>query len=592
MISINTKTDKEIRQSKIERLMEGVNVWVSFYRANPHRFAKDFLNLNLDRFQQIILCMMFRFSNVVYLASRGGGKSFLLGIFCAIYCILYPGSRICLASKTRKQATEVLDKINEVLIPLSQNLRYEISEVKISTNDAYISFKNDSRIVVVTAAESARHNRATVLVVDEYRLVDKNTIDTVLRKFLTSRRHPAYLDKPEYRDYPQERTKELYASSCWYEVHWSYELVRSYVVNMIRGRSYFCCAMPYQLSIKEGRLDRAKIEDEMSESTFSDIAFQMEMEALFYSQGSGGLYSFDEIDKNRKLLYPLFPKSSVLKLTDKRLMLPPKLPGEIRIISADIALMSSAKYNNDATSIFVNQMIPAGGGKYVSNIVFAKNDEGLRADAQALNIRKTFEDYQGDYLVIDCRGLGLPIVDLLMSDLHDQNSGITYSALSCCNNDEIADRCAVAGAPKKIYAVQGSAEFNSQCALGLREALKQGQVRLLVSEYDAEEWLADIKGYSSLNSAEAFEYKLPYIHTSLLINELVNLEYEARNNVVRVKEKTGMRKDRYSSLSYNIYVAKALERENTLKSQKQTMENLVFEFRAPKFSKKNKKGGR
>lgn len=585
MIPRNKQTESEIKKSKIDRVMSGVNAWASFYRANPHRFAHDYLGLTLDRFQQIILCMMFKFANLIYLASRGGGKSFLMAVFCCTYCILYPDSRICLASKTRKQATEIIDKVREILLPKSANLRLEIAEIQVNQANAYISFKNGSRVVVVTATESARHNRATVLLVDEFRMVDKNTIDTVLRKFLTSQRHPAFLDKPEYKDYPKEKVKELYASSCWYESHWSYELVRSYVVNMIRGRSYFCCSMPYQLAIEEGRLDRTKVEDEMSETTFSSTVFQMEMEALFFGQGNGGLYSFDEIDKNRRLLYPLFPKNSDYKLTDKKLQLPPKLPGEIRIISADIALMSSTRFNNDATSIFVNQMLPIGGDRYVNNIIFAKNDEGLRTDVQALRIRKLFEEYQGDYLVLDATGLGLGVVDAIMGDIFDTENGVTYQALSCCNNEEIASRCSVKNAPKKIYAVKGNAEFNSQCALGLREALKQGQVKLLVSEYDAEELLGSIKGYSALSVSEALDYKLPYIHTSLLINELVNLEYEARNNVVRVKEKPGMRKDRYSSLSYNIYVAKILEREKALSNQKKPIEDLVFGFRAPKIKK-------
>lgn len=566
--------------------MNGVNVWAAFYRANPHRFARDYLNLKLDRFQQIILCMMFRFSNVVYLASRGGGKSFLIAIFCVIHCILYPETRICLASKTRKQATEIIDKIREILMPRSANLRLEIEEVQVNQANAFVSFRNDSRIVVVTAADSARHNRATVLVVDEFRMVDKNIIDTVLRKFLTSQRHPAFLDKPEYKDYPKEQTKELYASSCWYESHWSYELVRSYVVNMIRGRSYFCCAMPYQLAIKEGRLDKTKVEDEMSETTFNAITFQMEMEALFFGQSSGGLYNFDEIDRNRVIKYPFYPKFAGHKIADKRLYIPPKIPGEVRVLSADIALMSSTKNKNDATSIFINQMLPTSNNRFVNNIVYADNNEGLRTDAQALVIRKLFEDYDCDYLVLDTKGLGLGVSDALMADIYDQESGTTYGALSCCNNDELAKRCLVPDAPKVIWSVQGTQEFNSQCALGLREALKQGSVRLLTSEFAAEDSLGELRGYDNLSPADALNLKLPYIHTSLLINELIKLEYEVRNNVIRVKEKAGMRKDRYSSLSYNIHVAKIIERDLQVQKSKKTMEQLVFKFRAPQIKKK------
>lgn len=581
MSSRTAMTESEVKQDKANRIMRGVNRWASFYRANPHRFARDYLGLKLKRFQQIILCMMFRFTNSIYLASRGGGKSFLIAIFCAVYCILYPDTQICVASKTRIQATEIIDKIRTILMPKSANLRMEIAEVQVNQANAFVSFKNGSRIVVVTAAESARHNRATVLVVDEFRMVDKNTIDTILRKFLTAPRHPGYLDKPEYANYPIERTKEVYASSCWYEAHWSYEHVRSYVVNMIRGRSYFCCAMPYQLAISENLLDRVRVEDEMSETTFNSVAFQMEMEALFFSQSDGGLYNFDEIDKNRKIRYPFYPRSQGHKLNDKRLYIPSKQAGELRLLSADIALMSSAKNNNDATSIFINQMLPMTNDRFINNIVYTENNEGLRTDAQALVIRKYFADYDCDYLIIDARGLGIGVIDALMSDIYDANSGTTYGALSCCNNEELAKRCTVSKAPKAIWAIQGSPEFNSQCALGLREAFKQGIVRLLISEFDAEDALSEIRGYSSLTPADEMLLKLPYIHTSLLINELINLEYETRNNVVRVKEKSGMRKDRYSSLSYNIFVARALEREILLSKSKKKADELIFKFHAP-----------
>ena len=590
MIIRNTMTESEVRQAQIDKTMNAVNVWTSFYRANPHRFAKDYLCLNLDIFQQIILCMMFRDANSIYLASRGGGKSFLIAVFCVCYAILYPDSRICLASKTRKQATEIIDKVNEILMPMSENLRAEISDIQINQTNAFVAFLNGSRMLVVTANENARHNRATILIIDEFRMVDKNTIDTVLRKFLTSQRHPQYLDKPEYLNYPREQTKEIYASSCWYEAHWSYEQVRSYVVNMIMGRSYFCCAIPYQLMIKEGRLDRGKIEDEMSESTFNRVTFQMEMEALFFGQNDGGLYRFDDLDKLRKIRTPFYSRSMPHKIADKRLLIPLKKPGEKRILSADIALMSSEKNKNDATSIILNQMVPLGNGRYAYNIMFVDSNEGLRTDAQALVLRKYFAEFDCDYLVLDTNGLGLGVSDALMTDIYDPKDGNTYGALSCYNNPELASRCLIKDAPKVIYSIKGQSEFNSQCAITLREAIKQGQIRLLISEYDAEDILGELKGYNSLEPADALYYKMPYIQTTLMINELINLEYEAKNSVIKVKEKSGWRKDRYSSLSYNIFVAKIIEREMASAPTHKAIENMVFNFRAPKTKKINKGG--
>ena len=47
---------------------------------------------------------------------------------------------------------------------------------------------------------------------------------------------------------------------------------------------------------------------------------------------------------------------------------------------------------------------------------------------------------------------------------------------------------------------------------------------------------------------------MPYIQTSLLINEMINLEHEINNNKVKLKERSGMRKDRFSSLEYSYWI--------------------------------------
>lgn len=92
------------------------------------------------------------------------GKTHILALFCCIRCILYPGTHICVASKTRKQAQEVLERIANVFMPASPNLRSEIEDVLINTQKAKIDFYNGSRIFVVTANDNARSNRATMLI--------------------------------------------------------------------------------------------------------------------------------------------------------------------------------------------------------------------------------------------------------------------------------------------------------------------------------------------------------------------------------------------------------------------------------------------
>lgn len=54
-----------------EAMLKTASFRAGYYRANPHRFAKDFLLLDLKLFQKILLYMMFKMDYIIYLASRG-----------------------------------------------------------------------------------------------------------------------------------------------------------------------------------------------------------------------------------------------------------------------------------------------------------------------------------------------------------------------------------------------------------------------------------------------------------------------------------------------------------------------------------------
>lgn len=576
--------------SRIAKITEGAARWCAYYRANPHRFAKDYLHLNLHLFQKILIIMMNWSSTTAFIGSRGIGKSFLSAVFCVIRCILYPGTKICIASGTRGQSINVLEKIMLELKPLSPELAAEIDEkqTRINGTNAQIVFKNSSYIKVVTASDSARGNRANLLLLDEFRMIAKDVIDTILRKFLTQKRMPRYeeLTKEERKkEYAKEKNKTMYLSSAYFVDHWSYLKCTDTCQFMLDdSKRQFVCGLPYQLSVTEGLLDAETVADEMAETDFNEIKFQMEYEALWYGNTDGSFFDYNSISKNRRIKYPMLPDKLAAKVNNSQnVKIQPKQNGEIRILSADIALMSSRKNNNDATAIFLNQLLPTKAGRYTSNIVYADACEGLRTDDQALLIRKLFDEYNCDYLVLDTSGLGLGVYDCLSRDIVDPETGEMYPAISCCNNAEMAARCTVIGAEKVIWAIKASAQFNSDCAFLLREAFRSGRIRLLASEYDAEESLGELRGYDSLSPAERMQLQLPYIHTTLLIDELTKLQHEESGGKVKIYEKTGMRKDRYSSLSYNYYVAIQIESKLSKKQSVNATSSDAFVIKPPSY---------
>lgn len=574
--------------TRYEKVMDGAAYWGAFYRENPDEFAKSYLHLRLRWFQRILLCMMFWCTVFVYVAARGQGKSFLSAVYCVIRAILFPGTKIVIASRTRSQAQNVIDKILLELCPMSPELKAEINykDTKVNGTNAQIVFYNTSVIKVVTATDSSRGNRANVLLLDEYRLISKDTIDTILRKFLTLRRMPKYeelTDQQRLAEYDKEKNLTMYLSSAYFKDHWSYtKCVDTFKAMLYPDRHQFVCGFPYQLSIREGLLDREAVADEMAESDFSEIKYSMEMCAEWYGSSDGSFFEFDTISRNRHIRYPMLPDRLSAKLANNKLIrIPKKVNGEIRILSADIALMSSHKHNNDATAIFVNQMMPTKAGRYMSNIVFGNNYEGLRTDDQALIIRKLYDEYECDYLVLDANGIGLGLFDCLARDMVDQDTGEVYPALSCYNNPEMAMRCTVPGAEKVIWAIKASAQQNSDMAFQLREGFRSGRIRLLVNEYDADKLLGELPGYNALNPPEKIEFQLPYINTTLLIDELIKLQHEESNGRVRIFERSGMRKDRYSSLSYNYYVATQLENKLTRRSNNDSKLSDIFVIRPP-----------
>jgi hypothetical protein len=268
-----------------QKVLDGVAIWAGYYRSNIHRFAEDYLHVHLKLFQIFLLYMMNLSTTFVFIGFRGIGKSFLCAIFCCARAILYPGSRIVIASGTRSQSINILEKIITEIKPNSPELASEIDEKETNINNtsARIGFLNGSYIKVVTASDTARSNRANLLIVDEFRMVKKVVIDTILRKFLAAPRHPRFLDKPEYRgkkEY-QEHNMTMYLSSAYFQDHWSYIRAKDSCRFMLDPDKHnFVCGFPYQLGLKEDILLEEEVEEQMTETDFNEISWSINISVL------------------------------------------------------------------------------------------------------------------------------------------------------------------------------------------------------------------------------------------------------------------------------------------------------------------------
>lgn len=395
------KTDNEIRQDKTDKIMNIVAKRCSYYRANPQRFCEEFLNISLKLFQKIVIWIMMRYDAFYFIATRGIGKTYLVGLYAVCRCILYPGSKIVCCSYTFKQGKEIVLKITDDFMQKSPLLRNEIARVSTGQNDCFVYFKNGSWIRVVVAGESSRGARSNILIIDESRLVSQKIVDTILRPMNAAPRQPGYLRKPEYA-HLSEMNKEFYLSSAFYAASEMYEKVKAYTANMLNPNlNYMVCDLPYQLSIKEGLLMKQQIINEMSEATFSDITFAMEREGIFYGSAANALFDYKTLESQRIIGDCLFNLDHY-RLTKAKM--PEKKSEEIRILSLDIALLASKKHNNDASAFIVHSGIPTSSNDYIDNILNIDTCEGLTTEELGLETMRRFYQYDCDYLAIDANG--------------------------------------------------------------------------------------------------------------------------------------------------------------------------------------------
>lgn len=555
----NLTTQEKLELDKKQKTMELVAWMCAYYRENPNRYVSEVLGISLKPFQKIILHEMFHNNFTMYLAARGQGKTFLTALFCCVLCILYPKTYIVVSSGTLKQANEVLLKIQDIFMKESIILCSEIEKCNIGQNDATISFKNNSWIKTRTSSPNSRSARATCIIIDEFRMVDKEILDTVLRRFLSDPRHPNYLNKKEYQ-HLQERNKEIYMSSCWLKSHWSWEKAKDFTVGFLDdNKKYFITGLPYEISIKEGLLSKAQIEDEMEENSFNPLTFQMEMECLWFGDIDGSLFQYDDISKRRKIRNAFMP----LKFYTERNPVPSLSSTEERIMSVDVALMASTKKKqNDSSSIFINSAIQTDATTYNSHMVYSDSFEGLTTDELGIIVMRYFYQYKCTQLVLDTNGIGLGVYDFICKDQYDSETGVVWKALCCCNDNDMAERCKVKDANKVVWSVKATSAFNNEICVLLRNGIQNGKIDFLIPDQVCEEAIKEnYKHYDKLTIPEQTSLQMPYIQTTMAVFELIKLDHEIKNGQIKVKELSGMRKDRYSSIAYNFWCACQLEQK-------------------------------
>lgn len=561
-----------------EQNLEHVFLWNTFFRRNLHRFAIDFLGINLHWYQAILLYMMGVCQFIVIIASRASAKSFIIALYACCRCITRPYSKIVLASATKGQSKLIVsEKIQNELMGLSPMLRREILRIKDNQNEVIVYFRNHSTITVVPASENGRGYRSNAVIREEFRQIAKVIDDSILSPFQTVRQ-PPYMTDEYYAGITelQEEPVDIYISSSWVDNgHWMWKIVDQAFGDMLGGMESCLLAFDEAITLKHNIRTMRQMQKEMKKQ--DSLTWRIEFLNERVKENEHAFFTYSMLQENQRLERPFYPRTMLdFRIGKKNPHAIAKQNGEVRIVACDMAFIENKRNDNSVFSCMrllperVTHQREACGDIVINNgyrrvVPYIESVQGGETQKQAIRIRQLYEDFDADYIVLDTRNAGVAIYDMLAKIMYDKERDCEYPPLVCMNDDNFANRIKIEGANPCIFVVNASQKMNSDIAQDFRRVLTEHLIDLLVGfDRASEDILPNYKEYISASSPDVqIFYETPFLETQELISETASLTYEKKEQTgaIVIREAGTNRKDRYTSCSYGSYFASLLEKD-------------------------------
>ena len=198
-----------------------------------------------------------------------------------------------------------------------------------------------------------------------------------------------------------------------------------------------------------------------------------------------------------------------------------------------------------------------------------------------LSTSALFHKYKCKIAVVDGNGLGAGLVDFLVIDQDDPDTGEPLGALGVYNDDDGLYKKFLNNAaypmPNSLYIMKANAKINSELYAYCQSQMGSGKIHFLIDENTAKNKLLSQSQSKRMTKAKRADYLRPYVLTSILEDQMMNLveENEGMNIVLKQNNRT-IKKDKFSALIYALSYPRMIEEKGGRKHRDDLSKLMLF----------------
>lgn len=336
---------------------------------------------------------------------------------------------------------------------------------------------------------------------------------------------------------------QIFITTAGYKNTFSYDKLIQLLVRMITRGDALVMGGTWRIPAVTGLQPKSFINDLKNDPTFNEASFGREYESKWTGSLEDAFFDGERFDRCRKLLQPEYEASGRSS------------KNAYYVLAVDVGRRGCQSV------ICVFKVTPSAEGQSIKSLVNIYDMNEDHFEDQAIKIKKLYYKYKAKRIVIDGNGLGIGLVDYLVKPQYLEN-GDVLPDFGVYNDDENFYKkyrtkdCEY----DALYVLKANAPINTEAHSIAQSQLNSGKVKFLIGEGAAQDKLLGTKIGQGMTPEQRAEYLKPFVLTSILRDEMLNLREENEGvNIILKRANSRIQKDKFSAFEYGLYYIKQEE---------------------------------